>query len=76
MNYKRRISGRLLGLVTAGLALGLMPFRMWQKLQMRWCWASQWHKMVFYATMNKTTEVAVDIAVAEINAAVASTERN
>ena len=69
MNYKRRISGRLLGLVTAGLALGLMPFSNVAKAADEMVLGLTMAFSGIYATMNKTTEVAVDIAVAEINAA-------
>ena len=68
MNYKRRISGRLLGLVTAGLALGLMPFSNVAKAADEMVLGLTMAFSGIYATMNKTTEVAVDIAVAEINA--------
>lgn len=69
MNNKRKTSGHLLGLVTAGLALGLLTFSNVAKAADEMVLGLTMAFSGIYATMNKTTEVAVDIAVAEINAA-------
>ena len=69
MKYRLKNSARALSLVTAGLAVGLMSFSNAAKAADEIVLGLSMAFSGIYATINKTTEVAVDIAVEEINAA-------